>query len=272
MNSIYIPTRKFGSWWDMVSPREEEMPNFLRAYIGKGMQFRTPKHKWEDLWRLKRGEVNGVLGMRKFGTIKKFTGPKYQRGILNPIGFWVEPAGGGGTEPNLQDVTHLNSQTAPTQARIALAYDSDGSLEFDGDATTLATIAYTDLTTQSDDVNTHTNDWWPDQPDVNEGLNWDIQYTNLVHTGIGSVRTFWNTLGSPIGNRVSGEWYLLDTVSNDHADAGGDGAMVINRGNGTAKNPDTGSSDVDVDVDIRATGSGGSVAGHALDFTCNGAL
>ena len=60
------------SWWDMVSPHEEEMPDFLRAYMGKGMQFRTPKRRWEDLWMLKRGEMNSLVGVRRFN------GPKYQ--------------------------------------------------------------------------------------------------------------------------------------------------------------------------------------------------
>jgi len=262
MSNIYIPTRKPMSWWDMVSPREEEMPDFLRAYMGKGKQFRTPRRVWEDLWRLKRGHMNSMLSKRHFGTFK---GPKYQKGIICATAFGVD----GSTSPNLQNVTHVNSQIAPTQARIALAYDSDGSLEFDGDATTVGTVAYTDLTTASDDANNHTNDWWPDQPDVNEGLNWDIQYNSEVHTGIGTFWAFYDT--GAVSNRTTATWYLLDTVSNDHADASTHGAMAINRGNGTAKNPDTGSSDVLVDVEIRATGSGSAVASHSIDFECNGA-
>lgn len=248
----------------MVTPREEEMPGFLRAYMGKGMQFRTPRRMWQDLWMRKRGDMNHILGMRKFGKIKAFTGPKYQKGMI-VIATGV--TSGATTEPNLQNVTHTNSQTAPTQARIFLAYDSDGSLRFDGDATTAATIAYADLTTQSDDSNTHTNDWWPDQPETNEGLNWDIQYNTTTHTGVGTHWLFYDGAA----NRTISTWYLLDTVSNDHADAIPDGAIGINRGNGTAKTPDTGSSDGQADVDIRATGSGSAIATHTTDFTVDGA-
>jgi len=54
----------------MVSPQgEEEMIPFLRTYMGKGKQFRTPKRMWEDLWRRQRGSLNHVMGGRNFGKI-----------------------------------------------------------------------------------------------------------------------------------------------------------------------------------------------------------
>ena len=261
---IYIPTRKFGSWWDMVTPREEEMPAFIRAYVGKGMQFRTPKRVWEDLWRLKRGYMNSILGMRKFGKITNFKGPKYQQGILHPIGFYHSL----GSTPNLQNITHTESNVAPAQSRISIWYDSDGGIEFWSGTGGVTSVLYSPLTTQSDDSNDHTNDWWPDQPDVNEGLNWDIRYTALTAGGAGGIFHYFQT--TVPADRVEDTWYVLDTVSNDAADATDEGAMGLNRANGTAKNPSTGTATLDVDIEIRTTTSGSAVASHTLDLAVTG--
>jgi len=262
MSNIIQPVR----WWDMVSPQgEQEMIPFLRAYMGKGKQFRTPKRMWEDLWRLKRGEMNQVMGMRKFDMLGNFKGPKYQKGMI-AIATAVHATGG--TEPNLQNITHTESNVSPAQSRISIWYDSDGGIEFWSGTGGVASVLYAPLTTQSDDSNNHTNDWWPDQNETNEGLNWDIRYTALTAGGAGGIFHYFQT--TVPADRVEDTWYLLDTVSNDAADATDEGAMGFNRANGTAKNPSTGTATLDVDVEIRATGSGSAVASHTLDLAVTG--
>jgi len=246
----------------MVSPREEEMPEFLRTIA---LGWRTPKRKWEDLWRLRRGELNHVLGMRQAPSLRK-----HQRGSVSAFAHApVVPEAGGGSTPNLQDITDEYSVSSPTIARISIAYDSDGSIVADLDCAGPGTIVYAALTTNSDDANDHTNDWWPDQPDVNEGLNWDIRYTNLVETGSATGRWYFYDTGGA-ANRVEDTWYLLDTVTNDHADASANGALGINRNNGTAKSPSTGTANNVMDIEIRATGTGSAVASHQVDITVTG--
>ena len=265
MTIIVKPLR----WWDMVTPREEEMPGFLRAYMGKGKQFRTPKRIWQDLWMRKRGEMNHVMGMRKFGTIKNFTGPKYQRGIICATAFGVAPAGGG-TDPSLLDISNHWHQTAPVQARQFYGYDSDGSMEWE-ETSTFANIVWgTELTTGTDDSNDHTNKWWPDQPETNEGLNWDIRYLNEVLNGRGGTSGGMHLFKNAAVNRNSGQWYLLDTVSNDRVNGTQDGAIGHNRGNGTTKNPDSGHSNADVDVEIRVKDTGIAVASHSYVLDTGG--
>lgn len=263
MNNIYIPIRKPWSWWDMVSPREEEMPDFLRAYMGKGMQFRTPKRMWQDLWMRKRGELNHVLGMRKFGTIRNFTGPKRQRGILHPIGFW----GGGGTEPFHTDITHTESNVSPTRSRIHVWWNSDGEIRFYSG--TGVSPTYADLTTQSDDSNNHTGEWWPDEPETNEGLNWDIRFTNENNSGVLTADwKFYDTGGA--ADRIVDTWYVLDTVSNDAGDSITHGSWGCNRNNGTEKNPNTGSGTLEADIEIRTTTSGSAIATNTTSLTVVG--
>lgn len=266
MTSIIKPLR----WWDMVSPTEEEMPDFLRAYMGKGMQFRTPKRMWEDLWMRKRGEMNHVIGMRKAGTIANFKGPKYQKGIICATAFGVAADG---TEPNLQNITNATSSISPAPSRQQYAYDSDGGIEGDTDAGTEATIVYVTITTQTDDTNNHTNDWWPDQPDTNEGLNWDIRYLNEALTGSTTGIVLMHLLADNTGvNRTSATWYLLDTISNDHVIASHDGGIGVNRNNGTTKDPAFGVTTLDVDVEIRATGSGSAVTSMHFDLDVEGTV
>ena len=256
MGVIVRPVR----WWDFVSPQEEEMPDFLKV-IAQG--WRTPKRHWEDLWRLRRGELNHVLGMRQ--------APKLRKRQLGIIGLGrMRALQASGDTPNLQDITNATSSVAPQSSRQQYAYDSDGSMRGDLDATSEASIAYADLTTLTDDANDHTNDWWPNQPDTNEGLNWDIRYQNEADVGP-EPYTASHLLADNTGvNRTSGTWYLLDTVSNDHADATHDGGIGVNRGNGVAKTPDTGLSTMTVDVEIRATGSGSAVASHSYDLDVEG--
>jgi len=251
MSAIITPDQMPLSWFKMVSPTAEEMPDFLKK---AGTGWRTPKRKWEQLWRLRAGE---------------FRGPKRQRGSVSAFAGHAFPAAGGGTSPDLSDITDHHSVSAPTIARISIAYDSDGAIRADLSATTIGSITYFTLTTESDDANDHTGEWWPDQPETNEGLNWDIRYTNLVEGGSASARWYFYDTGGA-ANRIEDTWYLLDTVSNDHADASAHGALGINRSNGTGKSPSTGSADNVMDVEIRATGSGSAVASHQVDITVTG--
>lgn len=261
-NILLLPQRgPTLSWFDMVSPHPHEMPAFLRAYVGRGQEWRTPKRLWEDLWRLKRGDegLQMMLGKRQIKFIKN------QRGFIAMTVVYQEDTG---TQPLLTNITNSTSQVAPTAARQQYAYDSDGSMEQDVDATSEASIVYADLTTQTDDANNHSSEWWPDQPDVNEGLNWDIRYLNESTIG---TNFFTHLLADNTGtNRTTATWYLLDTVSNDHVNASHDGGIGCNRTNGTAKNPNTGTSTLTVDVEIRATGSGVAVASHSYDLDCVG--
>ena len=254
-------------WWDWVSPQgEQEMIPFLRVYMGKGKQFRTPKRMWEDLWMRKRGDMNHVMGMRKAVTITNFKGPKYQRGILHPIGFWAAD----GVIPNLQDIAHADSSTAPTPSRQQYAYDSNGSMQGDLSAQQETTIVYTDLTDLTDDPNDHTNDWWPDQPETNEGLNWEIRWRNVQDVGP-EPYTADHLLADNTGvDRNVDEWYNLDTVSNDHADATHDGGIGVNRQNGTIKTPDTGLSTMTVDVEIGTDGAETALTSHSYDLDVEG--
>ena len=256
MSALILPGQP--GWFGMVSPRQEEMPDFLKL-IAQG--WRTPKRKWEDLWRLRRGELNHVLGMRKFGR------PKYQRGSVSAFvqAAAAQQGVATGTMPDLSDITHEESNVAPTASRIDIWYNSDGEIRFHSSSALNPT--YATLTTQSDDANDHTNEWWPDQPDVNEGLNWDIRYTNLVTGGTVTSRSFFDDGG---GDRVEDTWYLLDTVSNDAGDTLTTGSIRINRNNGIAKTPDVGSGDQVMDIEIRVTGSGGAVASHQVDQTATG--
>lgn len=238
------------------------MPEFLKLI---SLGWRTPKRKWEDLWRLRRGDLNHVLGMRQFG------GPKYQRGSVSvhPQAAAAQqglPAGG--TMPNLQAFSDNHSNSAPTITRSTIAWDSDGSIEVDLNAQGSASIIYAELTTQSDDANDHTNDWWPDQPDVNEGLNWDIRYTNEASGGVVTARHFLET--TVPADRVEDTWYLLDTVSNDHGDAVQTGAICVNRNNGTVKSPSTGAGDITCDIEIRVTTSGSAVASQSIFLEVEG--
>jgi hypothetical protein len=236
------------SWWDMVSPQgEQEMIPFLRTYMGKGKQFRTPKRMWEDLWRLKRGDMNHVMGMRNF------KGPKYQKGIICAAQAF---GGAVSTEPDLSDVAH-DKATSSAATRIHIAYDSDGTIEHYFGTTALS-ILYTKLTTQDNQTaNDHTLEWWPDSPETNEGLNWDIRYTNLTS----AFTFFFTTTGTAPAARVEDTWYLLDTVSNDHVDATTAGSLAVRI---TAKG--TGTTNGITDVEIRPTGGGSTVASHNVNI------
>jgi hypothetical protein len=148
-------------------------------------------------------------------------------------------------------------------------YDSDGRIREDVDNTSVITsITYADLTTQTDDSNDHTDEWWPDAPDTNEGLNWDIRYTSLSETGTASARYKFRTTAP--ADRTEDQWYLLDDVSNDGGDATANGAWGVYRSNGPVKAPETGTATQACTVEIRATGSGSAVASHSLSLTVVG--
>lgn len=258
MSELLLPNRKILSWWDMVSPREEEMPEFIKL-VGPG--WRTPTRRWEDLWRLRRGELNHVLGMRKFPTLRRL-----QRGSVSMFPSAVAAAGGaGGTEPDLTDIQNDHSSVAPSPSRSFIWYNSDGEIRwYEG----TSTPTYAALTTQTDDANDHTNEWWPDQPETNEGLNWDIRYTNDTSGGSVTAR-YWLRTSVP-ADRTVDVWYLLDTVSNDAADAGVNGCLGVYRTNGIAKSPQTGVGTMIADIEIRATGTGSAVASHNTDQQVEG--
>jgi hypothetical protein len=246
----------------MVTPSEQEMVGILRALYGPDW-FRQPKRTWEELWKTRRGELNHILGMRQF------QGPKRQRGS---VGITVMPYGAQGEVPILSDIVNATSSTAPTPSRQSYAFDSDGAIVGDTDATIISSIVYTKITTQTDDANDHTSEWWPSQPDTNEGLNWDIRYLNAVGSlisGSGAIILHLFEDGGGV-DRTTDVWYLLDTVSNDHADAGDNGAIGCNRTNGGGKSPTTGLSNLAVDVEIRATGSGSAVASMSFDLDVQG--
>lgn len=233
------------SWYDMVTPSQMEMTEFLRHYLGVNW-WRMPPKRWHDIYMQHRG----LCGMKP-----------YQRGFIQHLGFWKEVAAG--TNPNLQAITHTQTSVAPTPARIQMAYDSDGSIEhYFGVG--LASVVYTDLTTQSDDTNDHTNDWWPDQPDVNEGLNWDIRTTNETIDETDGQADFYRFEDGVPTERSVDTWYLLDTVSNDHADASRAGALTVLHRGGGAKTPAPGSCTYTGTVEIRVTTSGAAVTSHVL--------
>jgi hypothetical protein len=237
----------------MVTPSEQEMVGILRALYGPDW-FRQPKRTWEQIWKERRGELNHILGMR--------AGPKYQRGSVGITVVTFPKLGG--TQPELSDIDNSFSTVAPAIARQSLWYNSDGSIQWDEVSGSGAFIVYAKLTTQTDDANDHTNEWWPDQPETNEGLNWDIRYTNLVVTPTVTAQHYFEDGAG--ADRIEDTWYLLDTVSNDGGDGTDNGAIGCNRTNGTSKNPNPGSGSINLDIEIRSTGSGSAVASQNVDL------
>ena len=253
MNDIIFPSTT--SWYNMVSPRIWEMPDFLKL---AGTGWRTPQRKWEMLWRERRGDFNHILGKRRFKS------PKFQRGMLHPIGFW---GSGGGPSVQLTNITHSQSAVAPTPARIHIAYNTNGQIYWDSYTGVVDNCVYAQLTTDSNDTNDHTAEWWSSNPSAGQGSNWDLMYSNVTETGDGFVFYFRELSGI---DRTISTWYSINTVWADVADGTNPGALVVGRINGTAKNPLTGTYNLTIDIDIRATGTGGSVAQHTLDLTAIG--
>lgn len=250
------------SWFELVTPDREDMDAFLRGYIGADA-WRTPRRLWRRMHHSKAGILLAENRIPKFR--------RYQRGNFAMFPAGTTAKGAPGTVPNLQDITNATSSSSPTASRQQYAWDSDGGVEGDTDATTEASIVYADLTTQTDDSNDHTNDWWPDQPETNIGLDYDIRYDNEALTGNMDGVIADHLLPDNTGtDRVSGTWYLLDTVSNDHGDATHDGGIGVNRNNGIGKSPEFGVTTLNVDVEIRATGSGSALATCHLDLDVEG--
>lgn len=246
----------------MVTPSEAEMRNFLREYYG-AEHWRVPFMRWREAFHRNAGLL---IAENRIPKLKK-----YQRGSVSvtPFANAAQQGAASGTIPDLSDVTDDESNVAPAQSRISLWYHTDGDLQWWAGTGTVAAVLYAQLTTQSDDANDHTLEWWPDNPETDIGLDYDIRYLNEVETGTPTARHYFQDTIGPT-DRVSGTWYLLDTVSDDAADATDEGAMGINRGNGTAKTPNTGFGRTEVDVEIRATGSGSALASHAVDITVTG--
>jgi len=253
MSAIIRPLR----WFDMVTPSREEMDRFLREYIGPE-HWRVPHMRWHELFLRNAGILiaeNRIPKLRRF-----------QRGSVSVhVQANAAQQGVSGDIPDLSNVVDEESNVAPTASRMNLWYDSDGEIRFY--AGTALNPTYAQLTTQSDDANDHTLEWWPDNPETNEGLNWDIRYTNLVETGTSTSEQYFSNASV---DRIEDTWYLLDTVSNDAGDGVNDGCIRLNRNNGVAKTPSTGTFNVDVDIEIRVTGSGSAVASHNLDLTVTG--
>jgi hypothetical protein len=246
----------------MVTPDRQDMDVFLRAYVGANA-WRTPRALWRRMHHSKAGIL---LAENRIPKLRK-----YQRGNFNVFPAGTQQLIGPSTLPNMQDIANATSQTAPTPDRQQYAYDSDGGIEWD-EATTEAGIVYSTLTTGTDDANNHSNDWWPDQPETNIGLDYDIRYLNAVidnHTGAGSMVD--HLLADNTGtDRTTDVWYLLDTVSNDHVDASHDGGIGCNRPNGGGKSPNVGISTFTCDVEIRSTGSGSALTSMSFDLDCQG--
>ena len=242
------------SWWDMVTPREEEMPGFLNTYIGKGKACRTPKRRWEDLWTQKRGEMNHIIGVRKFKTITNRKGPKYQRGIICAAAFGV--AAGGGTTPALTTITHDHIGASGAQ-RIHIVYFTDGDIRWEEGSITIANIVYAQLTTDSDDANDHTSEWWPDNPETNIGLSYEIQLAS--DTGTNAFTHIFKTAAG--ANRNVAQWYNLDTVSDDSANASQNGSLGV-----SVIGKDPASVDSVGSVEIGLDGTSSSLASHTVDI------
>jgi len=257
MSAIILPR----SWFDMVTPSEAEMRNFLREYIGPD-HWRVHQMRWRELFHRNAGILiaeNRIPKLRKF-----------QRGSvgITVVANAAQQGAGGGTEPALLDIVQSETQVAPESARIQIAYDVDGTIEYYF-GTTVGLVVWAQLTTQSDDANNHDAHWWPDEPETDIGDDYDIRYLNEVEGGAGGTFFYFRDTVGPT-NRVSGTWYLLSTVSDDHADASANGCINCLRTNGTAKTPSTGNADLDVDIEIRATGSGSALASHNLDLDVEG--
>lgn len=255
MSAIILPR----SWFDMVTPSEAEMRNFLREYIGPD-HWRVHQMRWRELFHRNAGILiaeNRIPKLRKF-----------QRGSvgITVVANAAQQGAGGGTEPALLDITNSESSVAPTAARNQIAYDVDGTIEYYF-GTELVNVVYAQLTTQSDDANNHDAHWWPDEPETDIGDDYDIQYNSETEGGTGGTFFYLRDISA---NRTTATWYLLSTVSDDHADGSANGAIVLNRANGTAKTPNTGTATLTVDVEIRATGSGAALASHTLDLTSIG--
>lgn len=264
MSKTVLPKRRILTWWEMVVPKnEQEMREFLQVYIGTD-SWRTPRRLWEDLWRLKRGNVPDKLGPKRFSN---WAGnPKRQKGIIGAVAAFGQ---GPTTNVNLSAISDTDSQVSPTQSREHLGYDSDGRIVIYSGTGPLSGVTFTNVTTQTDDTNDHTNEWWTQAPSTNEGLNWDIRFTNDTSSGTGELLNFND---SSDVKRTVNTWYLLDTVSNDRVDGTNHGVVGAVRVNGTAKSPSYGTLTFDADVEIRATGTGSAVASHAVFLQVNGTI
>jgi len=254
MSAIILPGTT--SWYDMLRPRPGEPEDFLKKFIGAGW-WRTPKRKKEELWLFKRPELNHVLGMRKFPTLRRL-----QRGSVSVYTFnYPYSAGGGGDAPALTDITNTYTTTAPTNASQQVRYHTNGYIDWD-EAANFASIVYAQMTTDTDDANDHTYEWWDAAPSTGEGANYDIRYTGTTGTW---TKIFYDTTGA--ANRVVNTWYLISTVYADSGDGVADGCLRQHKPGGIPKSPNTGTKTGTIDVEIRLKDTGSALASHTVDLT-----
>ena len=247
-------------WTDLVKPNEEHMNWFLRRYVGADW-WRTPMMTWRELFTRKRGQLNHIRPPMK-SKIHVFNGPKYQRGmIVMATQFGVAPPPVGGTNPAETDVRHTHTTTAPQNARQAIRWTDNGFLEWDAFGGALNNGTYAILTTQTDDTNDHTDEWWPDQAEANIGDSYEIQFTNVT-------TPFTFTLATLTANRNVDQWYNISDVYDDSVGNTSDGCMHLNRVGGTSKNPNPGTANGQVDMEIGENGTSTAISSAEVFFTC----
>ena len=251
MSAIILP--RTASWYNMCKPQPGEMETFLKRF--KQPEFwRVPKIHWQQLWLENRGNMNGVLGRRVF------RGPKFQRGMLGPIGFWHDPPAVGAA-PALTDITNTYTNVAPTNSHQHIRYHTDGYMQLGEGATAAAAhAAYVQITTTTDDANDHTDEWWDAQPSTAEGANYDIRYT--ATTG-----TWTKIFHDGTADLVVNTWDLISAAYTDSLTAG-NGCLRLAKPGGTAKSPNPGTNAATADIEIRLASSGSALATQTVDMTC----
>lgn len=250
MSAIILPPGIRG-WHDFLRPRQGEPEQLLQTYVGTDW-WRTPKRKMEELWLLKRPELNHMLGLREF------KGPRRQRGSVSAFAYGpVVPAG---AAPALSTITNTYTTAAPDNPRQSIMYANDGTILWDEVIGAGTGIVYAVLTTQTDDANDHTYEWWDAAPSASIGASYDIRYTAAAFD-------FIFTDGTDT-DRTINTWYLIQTVAADGGDGITRGCLQEVKPAGTAKTPSPGTDVGTATVEIRATGSGSALASHSITLTC----
>lgn len=107
---------------------------------------------------------NIYLPERKWGI------PKFQKGVLHPVGFWKDVGAGGGIV-KLSTAWALNSYTAASAVTTSITFNTDGS-----------------ISTSTNDTSTlpDADNWWTAQPETAIGDNYEVAVTAI---GAGSFST-----------------------------------------------------------------------------------